>query len=366
VALRLVVNRAHQSGDLVLRIIDANANRAREALRVMEDIARFVLDDAHLSQGLKELRHELGAVIGLLGVDAGQLLAARDTAGDVGTAISTGGEATRATLADVAAAAAGRFAEAVRSIEEAAKLIAAGGQSAAWQRAERCRYQGYDLDKRLRLRLGSRERRQWRLCVLLSEALCTHLTWWRVAEAAVAGGADCLQLREKALDDHELLARARALVEFGRAHNVSIIINDRADIALAAHADGVHLGQSDLPVTAVRALAGFRLLVGVSTANIVQARRALADGADVCGVGPMFVSSTKPKPELSGIEYLRQYLAEPGVSRIPHLAISGITPATARELGAAGCKGIAVSSVVCGNERPEQVCRELLAALRGD
>jgi thiamine-phosphate pyrophosphorylase len=330
----------------------------------MEDIARFVLDDGELSQQLKDLRHELGAVVAALGLDAGELLTARDAAGDVGTANTSAGEAARATLADVAASAAGRFAEAVRAIEECAKLIAPAGSTAAWQRAEQCRYRGYDLDKQLRLRLGSSARRQWGLCVLLTESLCTHHTWWRVAEAAVAGGAECLQLREKALDDHEFLARARALVDFGHAHNIAVVINDRPDIALAAHADGVHVGQTDLSVAAVRAVAGFRLLVGVSTANIVQARRAYADGADVCGVGPMFVSSTKPKPELSGIEYLRQYLAEPGVCRIPHLAISGITPATARELGSVGCKGIAVSSVVCGSEHPEQVCQELLAALR--
>lgn len=330
----------------------------------MEDVARFVLDDADLSQQLKDLRHELGAVVASLGIDAGELLTARDTVGDVGTANTSAGEATRRTLADVAGSAAGRFAEAVRSIEECAKLVAPATAPAAWQRAEQCRYRGYDLDKQLRLRLGSSARRQWGLCVLLTESLCTHHTWWRVAESAVAGGADCIQLREKGLDDHELLARARALVEFARGHNVAVVINDRPDIAIAAQADGVHLGQTDLPVAAVRALAGFRLLVGVSTANIIQARRALADGADVCGVGPMFVSSTKPKPELSGLDYLRQYLAEPGVNRVPHLAISGITPATAKDLGAAGCKGIAVSSVVCGSEKPEQVCRDLLASLR--
>lgn len=330
----------------------------------MEDIARFVLDDGDLSHDLKGLRHGVGLVVASLGVDAGELLAARDTQGDVGTAISSEGEASRVTLSDIAASAAGRFAEAIRSIEECAKLMTPGGSSAVWRQAEQCRYRGYDLDKRLRLRLGSRGRRQWGLCVLLSESLCTHRTWWRVAEAAVAGGADCLQLREKSLDDHELLSRSHALVEFGHAHNVSVLINDRVDIAIAARADGVHLGQTDMPVAAARAIAGFRLLIGVSTANIVQARRAQADGADMCGVGPIFASSTKPKPELSGVDYLRQYLAEPAVNRIPHLAISGITPATARELGLAGCKGIAVSSVVCGSEDPEQMCRDLLTSLR--
>jgi len=356
-----MANAAH--ADPVLRMLDANANRAREALRIMEDVARFVLDDRELSQAMKDLRHELSSVIRELGVDDAMLLSARDTPGDVGTTNTNSGEANRPTLAAVVASAAGRFAEAIRTIEECAKLLRP--DVAAWKRAEQCRYAGYELDRRLRLRLGHAGRRQWRLCVLLTESLCTHSTWWRVAEAAVAGGADCLQLREKLVDDHELLARARALVEFARPHGVAVVVNDRADIALAAGADGVHVGQADLSVAAVRAIAGWRLLIGVSTSNIEQARRARDDGADVCGVGPMFVSSTKANPALSGVEYLRQYLAEPGVGAIPHLAISGINHTNIASLVATGCRGVAVSSLVCSSEDAESECRRLMQAMAG-
>lgn len=349
------------AADPVIRMLDANANRAREALRVMEDVARFVLDDGELSQAIKDLRHQLSAVMRELGIDDAMLLSARDTPGDVGTSNTNVGEANRPSLTAVVASAAGRFAEAMRTIEECAKLLRPG--LSAWKLAEQCRYTGYELDRRLRLRLGHAARRQWRLCVLLTESLCTHSTWWRVAEASVAGGADCLQLREKSLDDHELLARARALVEFARPHGVAVVVNDRPDIALAAGADGVHVGQTDLPVAAVRAIAGWRLLVGVSTSNIEQARRARDDGADVCGVGPMFVSSTKLKPALSGVEYLRQYLAEPGVREIPHLAISGINHDNITLLAAAGCRGVAVSSLVCSSEDPEGACRRLVQAI---
>jgi thiamine-phosphate pyrophosphorylase len=175
-------------------------------------------------------------------------------------------------------------------------------------------------------------------------------------------GADCVQLREKSLDSRTLLARAKRLVAIARGH-ASTIINDRADIALLAGADGVHVGQSDLSLLDVRKIAGFSLLVGVSTSSIAHARAAAHDGADYCGVGPMFASQTKPNPALAGAEYLRQYVSDPQVNRLPHLAIGGITPRNASDLRDAGCAGIAVSSCICGSPDPALACKELLHSL---
>lgn len=351
----------------VLRLVDANINRATEALRVADDLARFVLDDAELCGRFKALRHELiTAVAGLPG-GAGARLAARDTTGDVGTTVAGPGEYTRSNAGAVAQSACGRLGEALRSLEEAAKLL---GADAVARAVEGLRYRAYTAGAELVLKLGAGGVRQWRLCVLITESLCTHHAWDRVAELALAGGADCLQLREKALDSGALLARARRLVEIARAHaspggvRASVVINDRPDIALLAGADAVHVGQSDLPVAEVRRLAGFTLAVGVSTANLEQARRAKADGADSVGLGPMFASGTKPKPTLAGVEYLRAFLADPGLAGLPHLAISGITPENAGELWAAGCGGVAVSSVVCGAARPDEACGALLRAAR--
>jgi thiamine-phosphate pyrophosphorylase len=176
-----------------------------------------------------------------------------------------------------------------------------------------------------------------------------------------------VQLREKALEGGELLARARRLVEIvrevrgeERAGLPAVVVNDRPDVALLAGADGVHLGQTDLPIAEVRRLAGFRLLVGVSTANLEQARAAVRGGADYCGVGPMFATRTKDKPVLSGPEYLRGYVGDPATSLRPHLAIGGITPENVGRLYEVGCRGIAVSAVVCGAEDPAGVCRALL------
>jgi thiamine-phosphate pyrophosphorylase len=124
----------------------------------------------------------------------------------------------------------------------------------------------------------------------------------------------------------------------------------------------VHLGQSDLRVQDVRRLAGDALLVGVSTHDLAEAHAAAQAGADYCGVGAMFPTTTKERPT-SGLPYLRAYLADEACSRLPHLAIGGISPSNAHHLAQAGCKGVAVSASVCGADDPADACRRLLAAL---
>lgn len=357
-------------------MLDANANRAREALRTLEDIARFALGDEALCARLKHARHELAAALVHAGVDPLALLASRDTPGDVGTQVQGAGEGARASLAEVAAAAGGRLTEALRVIEECLKIGAGGrgggggdkrggGGKDAWARVEGVRYRAYDIDRALRLALGTGRCPQWRLCVLITGELCPGGDWRRVARAAIEGGADCLQLREKSMADAGLLARARELVALAGAGTarVSVIVNDRADIALLAGADGVHLGQDDLPVGAVRELAGSRLLVGVSTHDEAEARKAIADGADYCGVGAMFPTPTKARG-VSGPEYLVRFLGIAADARpVAHLAIGGVTPENVSQLSALGCRGVAVSGAVCGAPDPAEACRRILRAM---
>lgn len=342
------------------RLIDAAANRAREALRVMEDLARFVLDDADLCADLKSLRHDLAAAL-RAGPDPLALLASRDTPGDVGTTISTDAEYHRPNLPAVAAAASKRLTEALRSIEECFKVD--GGQSADGDRGakaiEALRYRAYTVEKRLLLALGTGRAAQWRLCVLVTESMCTHLPWEDVVRQSIEGGADCIQLREKSLADAELLRRAHRVVAIAHEMGAAAVINDRPDIALLSGADGVHLGQDDLPIDHVRRLAGSALLIGVSTGSMDQALAAVRAGADLCGVGPMFPTTTKHKPTLAGPAYLREYLTNPATARVPHLAIGGITPENIAQLAEAGCRGVAVSSAVVNEQRPAVACRAL-------
>ncbi len=339
----------------VKRILDANANRAREAMRVMEDAARFVLDDNDLSRQLKQLRHDLAEALSKIQ----GLSAWRDTPGDVGTKITTESEMTRGGVADTAAAAGKRLSEALRSLEEYGKTLGDAACGLA-QTIESQRYRGYALEQQLNTALGTGIAKQWRLCVLISESLCPDGDWMRVAKAAIEGGAVCIQLREKEFDAGELLSRTRELVALCRPNGVSVIINDRPDVALLGDADGVHLGQTDLPCAEARKLVGKQLIIGVSTCNLDQAKQAQQDGADYCGVGPMFPTTTKHKPIIAGPAYLKEYLAW---NKLPHLAIGGITPENLGELTGVGVKGIAVSSAICGTEDPLAVVRQLLTEI---
>lgn len=343
----------------VLRILDANANRAREALRVMEEAARFLLDDAALSESIKNLRHDLSRLASSLPA----LEYHRDTPGDVGTTIKTPAELRRDSVADVAIAAGKRLSEALRAIEEYSKTLdvkITGTGTPIHAAAEAMRYRGYDIELRLTRALSTGRARQWRLCVLLTQSLCPAGDWLSVARAAIDGGADCLQLREKNIDAGELLNRARSLVSLCQGKNVTVIINDRPDVALLSGADGVHLGQGDLPCSEARKLLGRQLLIGISTSNVNEARQAQRDGADYCGVGPMFPTTTKHKEIIVGPDYLRDYVAQ---VPLPHLAIGGISTATLPALVAAGVRGIAVSSAVCAATDPRAIVTELLKHL---
>jgi len=340
----------------VRRILDANANRAREGMRVMEEAARFLLDDAALSADLKQLRHDFAAAIATIP----GLAASRDTPGDVGVHISTTDEGRRASVADVATAAGKRLSEALRAIEEFGKLLPNTGFS---QAIEAIRYRGYDIEQRLDRLLASTRATQWRLCVLITESLCAGRPWQDVAAAAVAGGADCLQLREKTLDAGELLKRARELVDIAKPPAAAVIINDRPDVALLAGAAGVHLGQGDLPCREARKLVGRQLIIGVSTSNLAEAKQAKQDGADYCGVGPMFPTTTKRKDHIVGPAYLAEYVAWGG---LPHLAIGGVTAERIAPLREAGVRGAAVTAAVCQADDPRTAAAAIVAKLDGD
>ncbi len=208
--------------------------------------------------------------------------------------------------------------------------------------------------------------RQWSLCVLITQSLCAR-PWEEVARAALEAGADCIQLREKDLPGGELLARARRLRELTRRHDASLVINDRPDIAALAEADGVHLGQTDLPIAEARRIVGDCVCIGASATTLAQATEALGAGADSLGLGPMFSTRTKPNPggrtdgSLAGPALIREVLAKHAGT--PHLAIGGISIDNLAELRDAGAKGIAVSSTVCIAKDPGTVTQQLLEAM---
>lgn len=323
----------------VARILDANFNRAREALRVIEDYARFVQDDPAGCEFVKRLRHDFVGCMRQLSGDA--LLMARNTPGDVGTSILTASEQCRADARDVCTAATKRLVEALRTIEEYGKTV--DPQFALG--IESIRYRAYDLEQRALIR-GERSARfaGVRFYVLITEALCAG-EWLDVASAAIDGGADCLQLREKGLDDGALLARARRLADLCRRRNVVFIVNDRPDIARLADADGVHLGQTDMTIADARRIVGADRLIGVSTHSEEQLKQAVALGPDYIAVGPMFASTTKPQEHTPGPGLLARAVR---LTDIPIVPIGGITPQNAGILKEAGAQRVCACSAVIG------------------
>ena len=341
------------NGD-VLRIIDANANRTREALRVVEDYARFVLNDKSLCGELKSIRHDLAQAAGGVLSDA---ILWRDTPGDVGTCVRTDTEQQRDDLAHVVTAAGKRLGEALRTIEEYLKTI----DPASATVVERIRYRFYDIEQRiaLTLRPTTCAFADVRLYVLITESVCKR-PWLQTAQLAIEGGAECLQLREKELESGELLRRACAFTELCRKHNVISIINDRPDIAILSNADGVHVGQQDLPARQVRKLIGAKKVLGVSTHNLEQAKQAVADGADYIGVGPLFKSLTKPRDFVAGPPYAREVAQHIKLSAV---AIAGITEQNVREVLATGLKAVAVTAAVTQSDDPRATAAALKAEL---
>ncbi|HTU20219.1 MAG TPA: thiamine phosphate synthase [Gemmataceae bacterium] len=338
------------------RLLDACANRAREGLRVLEDYCRFVLDDAFLCRTLKEWRHDLTAALAELSPSL--LLEARDTRHDVGTEMSTLSEQQRESLRDVVRANCKRLQESLRSLEEYGKIQS----SLLGQALEQLRYRAYTLERALVLGVSARQRLQGaQLYVLLTGSRCVATLDWIIAEAA-AGGASIVQLREKDKSDRELLERARQVRQWTRQAGVLFVVNDRADIARLIEADGVHLGQDDLPVREARRILGSDALIGVSTHNMEQLRQAILDGASYVGIGPTFPSGTKDFAELAGLEFARQAMAE---TTLPAFVIGGVTPQTIDAAVAAGARRVAVSSAIAQAEDPRSVAAMLLAALPG-
>lgn len=323
----------------LLRTLDANLNRAREALRVMEDFARFQWDDAALAAALKTLRHDLAAAVpaGL----AEHLIACRDICADVGRTISTTAESLRDSAGHAALAAGKRLSEALRSVEEYAKVVSPAFAAAV----EQLRYRGYEVERRLALTLRARVRfAQVHLYVIITESVCRG-DWFAAAEAALAGGADCLQLREKHLPDREWLARARRLGSLCRERSALCIVNDRADIAVAAGAHGVHLGQDDLALADVRRTAPPELIAGLSTHTRAQVEAAAGQAPDYIAVGPMFDTSTKPQPLIAGPAALAEARS---ITSIPIVAIGGINETNAAEVIEAGADCVCVCQGVVG------------------
>lgn len=202
-----------------------------------------------------------------------------------------------------------------------------------------------------------------RLIVLTDRELAAPRPVEDIVAACLAAGAPAIQLRDKNATARALLEQATRLLRLTRRHRALLFLNDRLDVALAAGADGVHLGPADLPIAAARRAAPPPFLIGYSTDDPAEARRAAAAGADYIGCGAVFGTTTKDVGgERIGLERLAQVVR---AVDIPVIGIGGIGPENAAETLRTGAAGVAVIRAVMGAQDPGKAVRELLAAFAG-
>jgi len=198
----------------------------------------------------------------------------------------------------------------------------------------------------------------WRLYVITDAGLARGRSHQEVIEAAILGGATIVQYRAKDVSTRQMVTEAQVLRELTRHAGVPFIVNDRVDVALAVDADGVHIGQDDMPVALARKLIGDRLL-GVSAHSLSEAVQAVQDGADYLGVGPVFATPTKPDAAppigIDGLTTIRRQIS------IPIVAIGGINQTNAAEVIRTGVNGIAVVSAVVAAADVTAAARQLIS-----
>lgn len=358
----------------VLRILDANLDRAREGIRTIEEWCRFGLNDEASTAQLKHLRQVLASW------HSSQIRASRDTPGDLGTGLTHAKEAVRTSLLALLQANFARVQEALRVLEEYGKLYNLEMSAACKQ----MRYQLYTIDSQVLdaqvldaqmsdaqildpmvnseftpAHLDESSAQRWQQLARAHTYLVTLPVpnFLEVIESALKGGVAIVQYREKTAADDERLAMAKQMRSLCHRYGALFIVNDRIDIAAASDADGVHLGQHDLPMEVARRILGPDKIVGRSTTNPQELQRALAEKADYIGVGPVHETPTKPGKAASGNDYVR-YAAEHAT--MPWFTIGGLNADNLEPTLAAGATRVAVVRALMEADDPAEVARSLV------
>ena len=334
----------------VFRIIDVNANRAVEGLRVMEEIVRFVLEDKKLTRELKKMRSRIRGITG------GFALKERKALKDVGGGLYTQSEGRRSTFLDIFAANAKRVQEALRALEEFSKLI----KPRLGKSFKKLRFKVYDLEKHAFYRLTRRLKLDFDLYVI-TDPMRDHV---KTARAVIAGGARIVQLRDKSASKKQILKWAKKIRKIAKGTGAIFIVNDYPEIAEAVDADGVHLGQGDLskmPIKRIRARLGEESIIGVTVRNPAQAVWAENQGADYISLGPVFATPFKPGIKPRGLNLLKKVISR---TRIPVVAIGGINRANVRKVLRTGCSRVAAIRAILEKRDIRRAVRSFRSILR--
>jgi thiamine-phosphate pyrophosphorylase len=334
------------------RIIDANFNRCREGLRVIEDILRFYLELSFF-EDFKNIRHELKKVEQRIHPKA---VLARDSQRDLGQR-SFEVEQGRESFHQVLTANFKRAEESLRTLEETLKIDHRESVPAI----KKIRYQVYTLEKRVFEML---QKKIDLTLYLVTDSRHNPKPLEQVVEEAIRGGVSIVQLREKHLFDCEILEKGKKVLEVCRKNGVPLLIDDRADICLALDAHGVHIGQRDLPVSAVRSILGPGKIIGKSTHSLEQAREAVSEDIDYFAFGPLYATPTKDYTPvgLDKIEEVRKISRQSGK---PVVFIGGITRETLEEVAGHKPGAVAVVREIMASEDPARSAADLRKKIKG-
>lgn len=330
----------------IYRILDANLDRAREGLRIIEEWCRLGLNNQPLAEECKQIRQELAQW------HSWELRQARDTPGDVGTSLSHPQEEVRESIEDLLQANLCRAQEALRVLEEYSKLYEPKMATACKQ----LRYRVYTVESSL-LNNYRHQQLQNSPLYLITSPVSEIL---KVVEASLKGGVDLVQYRDKDGNDSDRLEKAHQLCQLCHQYNALFIVNDRVDIALAVDADGVHLGQHDAPVAFAREILGNHKIVGRSTTNKQELNKAIAEHADYVGVGPFYETPTKPGKSTISTEYINYVKSQ---CPVPWFAIGGINLNNLNAVLTTGVQRVSVVRAIMQAEQPTQVTRHFLSQL---
>ncbi len=335
-----------ESSDVVYRILDANLDRAREGLRIIEEWCRFGLKDAGFSGQCKDMRQALARW------HTPELRAARNTPDDPGTDLTHPREASRSGLEQLLQANFCRVEEALRVLEEYGKLYRSDMAASCKQ----MRYDIYTLESRL---LGH-QRHQKLLRSQLYLVTSPQDNLISVVEAALQGGLPLVQYRDKTADDKTRLRHAKQLKQLCHEYDALFLMNDRVDLALAVGADGVHLGQHDMPVALARQMLGPHCIVGKSTTSPKEMEQALQEGADYIGVGPVYETPTKAGKAAAGLSYVRHAQKN---ATVPWFCIGGINTDNLGSVLGGGATRVAVVRAIMEAEHPTLIAQYFLSQL---
>lgn len=336
----------------VLKILDANLNRASEGLRVIEDIGRFLLQNQVLSSRTKTLRHGIRKSASTFALEA---LWERDVTQDPGVKVSQKTTLDQKNnLADLLTANFKRSEEALRCLEECLKMMHQDSLSKTY---ETFRFSLYALEqdygKVVYQAKGKTFQPQGLYCITASEH-SNGRDNLDVVVQMISAGVTTIQYREKELEMGEKYAQCLKIRALTQEAGVTFIVNDHVDLALAVQADGIHIGQDDMPVAVVRKLVGNNMLIGVSTHSPEQAQKAVQSGADYIGVGPIFETKTKKNVCAPvGLSYLAYAVAH---VPIPFVAIGGIKEHNVQQVLDAGAPWVAmVTEITKADNIPQKI-----------